>query len=140
MKRAGAAARALAAPGLRAAAPRLAAVALAAGPAGLRPVAVTWDQREPFRDSPSPAQSALTVRAGRTRAARAALVGGLLLTPLLDGALVGLLFAFLAGIMIYVSLEELLPAAREHATDHTVTLSALLGVALMLATLAVLRA
>lgn len=216
VKHAGAAARALAAPGLRAAAPRLAAVAMAAGPAGLRPVAVTWDQPEPFPDSPSPAQSALAVRAGRARAARAALValvavalhnfpeglvvfagayeslqlgavlavaiaahnipegmavaapmlqatrdrtkalaagfgsglcepagalvGGLLLTPLLDGALVGLLFAFVAGIMIYVSLDELLPAAREHAADHTVTLSALLGGALMLATLAVLRA
>jgi ZIP family zinc transporter len=67
-----------------------------------------------------------------------ALLGALLLAPVLTPTLVAVLLAFVAGVMVYVSLDELLPAAREQAQEHEVALSLIVGIALMLATLAIL--
>lgn len=67
-----------------------------------------------------------------------AVFGALLLAPILTPYLVALMLAFVAGVMVYVSLDELLPAAREQAQEHEVALSLIVGIALMLATLAVL--
>ncbi len=65
-------------------------------------------------------------------------IGWLLLAPVLTPALVSLMLAFVAGIMVYVSVDELLPAASVQAEPHEVTLSLTFGVTLMLLTLAVL--
>lgn len=64
-----------------------------------------------------------------------AVVGGLLLTAFITPALVDFMLAFVAGVMVYVSLDELLPAAREQARSHAVALSLLIGMGLMLLTL-----
>ncbi len=47
-----------------------------------------------------------------------ALVGFLLLSRYFSEALFGVLFALAAGIMIFISLDELLPAAREYGEPH----------------------
>ncbi|HAX72356.1 MAG TPA: zinc transporter ZupT [Firmicutes bacterium] len=47
-----------------------------------------------------------------------ALVGFLILMPFLNDTLYGLVFAFVAGIMVFISLDELLPAAREYGENH----------------------
>jgi len=45
-----------------------------------------------------------------------ALVGYLLLMPFLSPTIFGILFAMVAGIMVFISLDELLPAAEEYGT------------------------
>ena len=60
-----------------------------------------------------------------------ALVGYLLLAPFLNEVVFGLAFMFIAGIMVFISLAELLPAARQYADDSTVNRSLLAGMAVM---------
>ena len=47
-----------------------------------------------------------------------ALIGFLILLPFMSEALFALLFASVAGIMVFISLDELLPAAREYGKAH----------------------
>ena len=47
-----------------------------------------------------------------------AIVGYVFLRAILGDLAMGLLFAFVAGIMVYVSLDELLPTAREYGEHH----------------------
>lgn len=47
-----------------------------------------------------------------------ALVGYLILMPLMTETLMGILFAFVAGIMVFISLDELLPAAEKYGEHH----------------------
>ncbi|HXK74438.1 MAG TPA: zinc transporter ZupT, partial [Bacteroidales bacterium] len=47
-----------------------------------------------------------------------ALVGYLLLMPFINGVTFGILFAAVAGIMVFISVDELLPAAREYGEHH----------------------
>lgn len=47
-----------------------------------------------------------------------ALVGYLLLKPFLSDTLFGVLFAGVAGIMVFISVDELLPSAREYGEAH----------------------
>jgi zinc transporter, ZIP family len=47
-----------------------------------------------------------------------ALVGYLLLARFMNDVVFGVLFASVAGIMIYISLDELLPTAREYGKAH----------------------
>ncbi len=47
-----------------------------------------------------------------------ALVGYLLLMPFLSPTVFGILFAGVAGIMVFISLDELLPAAEEFGEHH----------------------
>lgn len=47
-----------------------------------------------------------------------ALVGYLILMPFLNGILLGVTFALVAGVMVFISLDELLPAAREYGEHH----------------------
>ena len=47
-----------------------------------------------------------------------ALIGYLILLPFLSDALMALLFAAVAGIMVFISLDELLPAAKEYWESH----------------------
>lgn len=47
-----------------------------------------------------------------------ALVGFFILMPFLNDVVFGVVFAVVAGIMVYIALDELLPAAREYGQAH----------------------
>ena len=47
-----------------------------------------------------------------------ALVGYLILLPFMNDLVYGILFAAVAGIMVFISLDELLPAAEEYGEHH----------------------
>ncbi|MBN2355354.1 zinc transporter ZupT [candidate division KSB1 bacterium] len=47
-----------------------------------------------------------------------ALIGYFLLRPFFSEAIFGILFASVAGIMVYISLDELLPAAEKYGEHH----------------------
>lgn len=47
-----------------------------------------------------------------------AIVGYLILMPFINETLMGIIFALVAGIMVFISLDELLPSAREYGEHH----------------------
>lgn len=47
-----------------------------------------------------------------------ALIGYLVLMPFLNDTVFGILFGIVAGIMVYISFDELLPAAEEYGEHH----------------------
>ena len=47
-----------------------------------------------------------------------AIVGYLVLKPFINDVVFGVVFAAVAGIMVFISLDELLPAAREYGEHH----------------------
>lgn len=47
-----------------------------------------------------------------------ALIGWLLLMPIMTDTVFGIIFAAVAGIMVFISFDELLPAAREYGKHH----------------------
>ncbi|MFW6181968.1 MAG: ZIP family metal transporter, partial [Spirochaetota bacterium] len=47
-----------------------------------------------------------------------AAIGYLILLPFMSDLLFGILFALVAGIMVFISLDELLPSAREYGEHH----------------------
>ena len=55
-----------------------------------------------------------------------ALVGWLILRPVMSDTAFGVLFAGVAGIMVFISFDELLPAAREYG-EHHLSLYGLIG-------------
>lgn len=65
-----------------------------------------------------------------------AVLGYLLLRPYLGGPAFGLVLAAVAGIMIYISLDELLPSAREYGEAHLAMAGLAGGMALMAVSLA----
>lgn len=60
-----------------------------------------------------------------------ALIGWLLLRPVMNELVFGLLFAAVAGIMVFISLDELLPAAREYGEHHLSIYGLISGMAVM---------
>ncbi len=50
--------------------------------------------------------------------------------------IMGVLFASVAGIMVFISLDELLPAAREYGEHHLSIYGVVAGMAVMAASLA----
>lgn len=68
-----------------------------------------------------------------------ALLGYALLAPHLNPAAVGVLFAAVAGIMVFISLDELLPTAREYARGHDTMYGIGAGMAVMALSLLLLR-
>jgi len=60
-----------------------------------------------------------------------AMVGYLILMPFLSPAMFGILFAAVAGIMVFISLDELLPAAEEYGEHHLSIYGVVLGMAVM---------
>lgn len=60
-----------------------------------------------------------------------ALVSFLILYRFLNDTLLGLVFAFVAGIMVYISLDELLPAAKEYGEHHLSIYGLVAGMAVM---------
>lgn len=60
-----------------------------------------------------------------------ALVGYALLAPVLSPALLGVIFAAIAGIMVFISIDELLPAAEEYGEHHLAMYGFIAGMAVM---------
>jgi len=60
-----------------------------------------------------------------------ALVGYLILMPYLTPVVFGVLFAAVAGIMVFISIDELLPAAREFGEHHLSIYGLIGGMAVM---------
>ncbi len=60
-----------------------------------------------------------------------ALVGYLLLAPYFNDMVLGFLFAFVAGTMVFLSLDELLPAARAYDKEHAAIYGLVAGMAVM---------
>jgi len=60
-----------------------------------------------------------------------ALAGYFILRPFLNDVVIGALFAAVAGIMVFISLDELLPTARKYGKGHIAILGFVLGMAVM---------
>ena len=58
----------------------------------------------------------------------AALVGALALSLLGTTTIVGFSLVFAAGVMTYITADELIPVAHEYGYKHTVSVSLLLGI------------
>lgn len=78
----------------------------------------------------------------RRRAFRLSLLSGLseplgaflaylFLAPYLNDLVMGVVFAFIAGIMVFISLDELLPSAREYGSPHLAIYGFMGGMAIM---------
>jgi zinc transporter, ZIP family len=60
-----------------------------------------------------------------------AIIGYFLLSSFLNQTMLGVLFALVAGIMVYISLDELLPAAQKYGEHHLAIFGLISGMALM---------
>jgi len=60
-----------------------------------------------------------------------ALIGYLVLMPFMNPAVFGILFASVAGIMVFISVDELLPGAREYGEHHYSIYGLVAGMAVM---------
>ena len=60
-----------------------------------------------------------------------ALTGWLVLMPIMNDVLFGVIFAAVAGIMVFISVDELLPAAREYGEHHLSIYGMIAGMAIM---------
>jgi len=68
-----------------------------------------------------------------------AVVAYLVLRPYLSPGMLGVTFALVAGVMVYISLDELLPTAREYGAGHQVLGGLLGGMAVMALSLLLLK-
>ena len=60
-----------------------------------------------------------------------AVIGYLILMPFLNEAVYGAMFALVAGIMVFISFDELLPSAREYGEHHLSIYGMVAGMAVM---------
>lgn len=60
-----------------------------------------------------------------------ALIGYLILMPFINDLMFGIIFAGVAGIMVFISLDELLPSAREYGEHHLSIYGLVAGMAVM---------
>lgn len=60
-----------------------------------------------------------------------AIIGYLILRPFFNDTVFGVLFAMIAGIMVFISLEELLPMAREYEKSKVTIIGVILGMAII---------
>jgi len=60
-----------------------------------------------------------------------ALIGYAILAPFFNDVVFGILFASVAGIMVFISLDELLPTAREYGQHHLAAYGLIAGMAVM---------
>ena len=67
-----------------------------------------------------------------------ALIGFLILMPFLSVNLLASLLAFTAGVMVYISVDEILPVAHRYAHGHTVISGIVLGMFIMALSLFIL--
>lgn len=68
-----------------------------------------------------------------------ALVAWSALDALAGSIVFGLTYAAVAGIMVYIAVDELIPAAREHGDDASATAGFVLGMAVMATSLQMMR-
>jgi len=68
-----------------------------------------------------------------------ALIGYAILLPFLTPALLSSVIAFVAGIMIYISLDEILPLAHRYGKEHLVIVGVGAGMLVMAISLSLLR-
>ncbi|MBT4400229.1 MAG: zinc transporter ZupT [Bacteroidetes bacterium] len=67
-----------------------------------------------------------------------ALLVWLILMPFMSQAMLGIIFSMIAGIMVFISLDELLPAAEEYGEHHLSIYGLIAGMAIMAVSLLVL--
>lgn len=68
-----------------------------------------------------------------------AFIGFLVLIVLYNGAIMGIFLGGVAGIMVFVSLDELLPAAREYGEPHLAIYGVIAGMGIMAVSLLLLN-
>ena len=66
------------------------------------------------------------------------MIAALILLPFLNKTLLGIVLAAVAGIMVFISLDELVPSAREYGKEHTAILGVICGMFVMAASLYIL--
>lgn len=67
-----------------------------------------------------------------------ALVGFFILMPFMNDALFGIIFASVAGIMVYISLDELLPTAEKYGEHHIAIYGLISGMIVMALSLVII--
>lgn len=67
-----------------------------------------------------------------------AVIAYLIIMPILSDALFGILYAVIAGIMVYISFDELLPTAREYGEHHLTIYGLIAGMMIMAVSLQLL--
>ncbi|MDR1454922.1 MAG: zinc transporter ZupT [Tannerella sp.] len=67
-----------------------------------------------------------------------AIIAYLFLMPFMSPALMGCVFAVVAGIMVFISLDELLPAAHEYGEHHVAIYGLVMGMGIMAVSLGLL--
>lgn len=67
-----------------------------------------------------------------------ALIALLVLMPFMSDFLLAMLLAFVAGIMVYISIDEIIPTAHSYGKSHVVILGFILGMFVMAVSLLVL--
>jgi len=60
-----------------------------------------------------------------------AVIGFVILAPIMGELTLGITFGVVAGIMVYISFDELLPAARVYGNDHTTIVGLVMGMLIM---------
>ena len=60
-----------------------------------------------------------------------ALIGYLILMPFMNDVVYGILFGVVAGIMVYISIDELLPSAQEYGEHHLSIYGMIAGMVIM---------
>jgi ZIP family zinc transporter len=68
-----------------------------------------------------------------------AIIGYLVLRPFLTDTGLGVIFAGVAGVMVFISLDELLPTARAYGRPHLAIYGMMAGMAVMAASLVLFR-
>jgi ZIP family zinc transporter len=68
-----------------------------------------------------------------------AVLGALILAPYMTPEVIQLSLAGVAGVMVFIGLDELLPTAHRYGEEHATTVGVLAGMMLMVATLVILR-
>ena len=64
-----------------------------------------------------------------------AFLGYLILRPFFSDSMFGVIFAGVAGIMVFISLDELIPTAREYGKGHASIYGLVAGMGVMAASL-----
>jgi ZIP family zinc transporter len=67
-----------------------------------------------------------------------AVIAYLVLMPFLNDAMLAVLLACVAGIMVYISVDEIIPAAYSYGKSHIVVIGVVMGMAIMAASLLML--
>ena len=67
-----------------------------------------------------------------------ALIGLFILLPFISQSLMAMLLAFVAGIMVYIALDKILPAATSYGESHTLVVGTIIGMVVMAASIVLL--